>query len=141
MAHADLVLLLQQCWNPLCHHIVKVKSHRNKEDAKDIDDLYTILGHDFADQVAKEINKRDLPDLLAAANTISTHSKIQIESLLCLYLYLAELNALHSQLKSQKEHPSSDHNMQSSVDAFANYQSILCTWQVPPPIWTFDCAL
>lgn len=48
---------------------------------------------------------------------------------------------MHSQLKSQKDNSTSDHATQSSVDAFANYQNTLCTWQVDQPIWIFDCEL
>ena len=73
LAHADLVQTLLQCWNPLFHNIYKVKSHRRKEDAKDSNDLYTILGNDLADEVAKAINKRDLPILLNASRIISEH--------------------------------------------------------------------
>ena len=137
LAHADLVQTLSSVWDPLYHSIFKVKSHRCKEDAADVDDLYTILGNDFADHVAKEINKRDLPVLLEAVNTISQHSQRQIAALFEVYLYLAELNSLHSLLKLEKEHPSQTQGSNNSVDAFANFQNILSTWSVGEPSWIF----
>ena len=141
LAHADLVQTLLQCWNPLFHNIYKVKSHRRKEDAKDSNDLYTILGNDLADEVAKAINKRDLPILLNASRVISEHSVRQIDSLLSVYLYLAELNSLHSQLKLQKEHPAATQSAHASVDDYANFHAILSTWSIDDAQWCFDSDL
>lgn len=47
-----------------------------------------------------------------------------------MYLYLAELNSLHSQLKLQKEHPNTAQNSHHSVDAYANFQTTLSTGDV-----------
>lgn len=141
LARADLIQTLSSVWDPLYHSIFKVKSHRCKEEAVDVDDLSTILGNDFADHVAKEVNKRDLPALLDAACTISQHSQRQIEALFEAYLYLAELNSLHAQLKLQKEHPSQTQGSNNSVDAFANFQNILGTWSVGEPSWIFNQEL
>ena len=141
LAHADLLHILQQCWNPLFHHIHKVKSHRKKEDAENLNDLYTILGNDLADEVAKEVNSRDLPALLHATLVISEHSKQQIDSLFSVYLYLAELNSLHSQLKLQKEHPVGSQQANASVDEYANFHAILSNWSIGDNPWSFDSDL
>ena len=47
---------------------------------------------------------------------ISEHSRQQIDSLFSVYLYLAELNSLHSRLKLHKEHPAVTQNTNVSVD-------------------------
>ena len=39
LAHADLVHTLSTSWNPLYHRIIKVKSHREKREARGIVEL------------------------------------------------------------------------------------------------------
>lgn len=56
MQNAVLIHNLQQLWNPLFHQVLKVKPHREFQDARELDDLYTILGNDLADKTAKQIN-------------------------------------------------------------------------------------
>lgn len=73
LAHADLIEILQQRWNPRLQ-VFKVKSHRSLDQASGVDDLYTILGNTAADETAKMINKRDLDPLLQASDSIFKHS-------------------------------------------------------------------
>lgn len=123
---------LQQFWNPLFYQIRKVKSHRNLEDAIDIDDLYTILGNDLADQVAKKINQLDVPPFQDAAEAVFRHSLNQVDALMLIYQYLADLNMLHSKLKIEKEKNAASEHQHNTLDAYANFQSALCQWDVGP---------
>ena len=82
-----------------------------------------------------------LPILLDASRVISEHSVRQIDSLFSVYLYLAELNSVHSQLKLQKEHPAATQSAHASVDDYANFHAILSTWSIDDAQWCFDSDL
>ena len=131
-SHADLIHQLQQFWNPLFYQIRKVESHRNLEDAIDIDDLYTILGNDLADQVANKINQLDVPPFQNAAEAVFRHSLNRVDALMLIYQYLADLNMLHSKLKIEKEKNAASEHQHNTLDAYANFQSALCQWDVGP---------
>ena len=49
-----------------------------------------------------------MPLILDAAQFVFEHTEKQIEALLKIYRYLAELNALHSSLKLEKEKDAAD---------------------------------
>ena len=140
-SHTDLIQQLLQCWNPLFYQIRKVKSHRNLEDAVDLDDLYTILGNDLADQVAKKINQLDVPPFQDAAEAVFRHSLNQIDALTLIYQYLADLNSLHSNLKIEKETNAASEHQHNTLDAYANFQLALCQWDVGPACWSLDVDL
>ena len=140
-SHVNLIHQLQQCWNPLFFQIYKVKSHRSLEEAVDLCDLYTILGNNLADQVAKKINQIDLPHFQDTAEAVFRHSSNQTDALLLIYQYLADLNMLHSKLKVEKEKNAASERQHNTLDAHANFQSVLRQWDVGPSFWSVDVEL
>lgn len=140
-APADLIHQLQRFWNPLFHQIKKVKSHRQLEDAENPEDLYTILGNDLSDRVAKQINQMDMPHFQDAADSIFEHTNKQMDALLTIYRYLAELNALHSSLKIEKERDAATTHQFNTLDAYTSFQSALCQWDVGPDCWVLETDL
>lgn len=127
--------------NPTLHQIFKIKSHRSLEEASGVDDLYTILGNTAADETAKMINKRDLEPLLTATDSIFVHSQKQHDALRLIYAYLAELNALHSQLKKEKDKEEAATHVYNTLDAISHYQTHLQTWKLGDASWKFDSPL
>lgn len=73
--------------------------------------------------------------------TFFEHSERQIEALLQVYTYLADLNALHSKLKIEKEKDAAEAHQFNTLDAYAHFKCALIQCDVGFRLWTFDVAL
>ena len=72
---------------------------------------------------------------------IFEHSEQQQKALSYIYAYLADLNALHSQLKIEKEREEAANHAHNTLDAIFQYQQHLQNWKLGNAFWKFDCPL
>lgn len=139
--HFDLIQILQATWEPSFCQIHKVKSHCELSQARNRDQLYTILGNTVADDTAKLINQQEMPFLQEACDDIAHHSCVQMQALAEIFAYLCELNSLRMTLTLEREKSQDEENEHNSCDAIAQIQQILLDWVPDGPFWTFDGIL
>eukprot|EP00438_Fugacium_kawagutii_P034114 Skav223655 [mRNA] locus=scaffold4170:94647:95852:+ [translate_table: standard] len=96
--NTDLVGTIRNLWNPERHRIVKIKSHRPFSSAKDLEDLFLILGNHCADVAVTAALQAIPPVLKEAAQACADHHVAEQSRLAKVLLYLLALNRKRNHL-------------------------------------------
>jgi len=101
---------LSTVWDSQRFQLIKVKSHRSFESAKDLQDLWFIAGNFCADMAATLVLQRTPHFLRQMADDIATFQKQEGARLDAVFAYLVHLNKERTFACNQKDKDQANHN-------------------------------
>ena len=110
LPNSDLVLELADLWDPQRYQVIKVKSHRSFESAKDLLDLWQIAGNFCADMAATSVLKTIPEPMRKLADNIASFQKTEGQRLLTVFKFLAQFNRERTQACLILEREKANHN-------------------------------
>ena len=87
----DLIKELQKYWDPVKHHLHKVKAHRQIQHEADPEVIRHIVGNNAADQAAKAARQRESNEILQAIERLEQWENKHGCEMLLVFSYLSDL--------------------------------------------------
>ena len=87
----DLIKELQKYWDPVKHHLHKVKAHRQIQHEADPEVIRHIVGNNAADQAAKAARQRESNEILQAIERLEQRENKHGCEMLLVFSYLSDL--------------------------------------------------
>lgn len=110
LPNSDLVTELADIWDQQRYHVIKVKSHRSFESARDLSDLWRIAGNFCADMAATSVLDSLPVPMKKLADDIAAFRKTEGHRLLTVFKYLAQFNRDRTQACHALEREKANHN-------------------------------
>lgn len=110
LPNSDLILELASYWDTERFRIIKVKSHRKFDSAKDLEDLWRIAGNFCADQAASMVLKRTPEPMRKLSDAIANFQKAEADRLMLVFQYMAQFNKARAQAVIAEEKTRANHN-------------------------------
>ena len=110
LPNSDTILELSAVWDVQRFRVKKVKSHRQLDTAKDLEDLWKIAGNHCAD-LAAGIVLQTIPDTLKkVSNATATFQEAEGHRLTKVFQYMAHFNKARVQACAAMEKDNANHN-------------------------------